>query len=143
MSAPREFSVSIRIARIEEGDIDRDRLGMKRRQGPHDARHHFARGRFASRFAQRLVVNRDDDDARRRGTRAGEKKTPVEGQIFDPVQRRRDAVDLKSAKGAADDERRDEKGAGQEPRRSRPFSRHSLAKTRKKRPHALISPRFL
>ena len=60
---------------------------MEARQRPHDARHHWARWRVASRFAERLIVDRDENDARRRRTRAGEKKAPVEGQVFDPVQR--------------------------------------------------------
>ena len=42
-----EFCVRVRIPRFEERDIDRDRSGMKTRQGPHESRHHFARGRIA------------------------------------------------------------------------------------------------
>ena len=48
-----------------------------------------------------------------------------------------------SAKRGADEERRDEKAAGQEPGRSRPFSRHSLAETGKKGPHPGLPPLFL
>ncbi len=74
-----EVCVCIRIPRVEERDIDRDRSGMKTRQRPHEAGHHFARRRIASRFAERLIVNRDDDHARWRGTGAGKKEAPVEG----------------------------------------------------------------
>ena len=113
---------------------------METRQGPHDSRHHFTRRRIASRFAERLIVNRDNGDARRRGTRAGKKEAPVEGQIFDPVQRGSETVDLQSAEGGAEEERRDEKDARQEPGRPRPFSRHSLAETGKKRPDPFVRP---
>ena len=83
--------------RIEEGDIDGDRPRMELRHGPHDTRGHFARGGAASGFAQRLVVNRHDHDAWGRGTHAGEKEAPVEGEGFDPVQWRSNAIDLKRA----------------------------------------------
>ena len=138
-----EIGIRLSPPRIEEGDIDRNRLGMEGRQGPDDTRHHFARGPIASRVPERLVVNRHNDDARRRRTRPGEKKAPVEGQVFDPVQRGSETVDLQSAQRGAEDERRGEKPAGQEPGRSGPLGRHSLAETRKKGPHPGFPPPFL
>src|ERR1700677_4018787 len=109
-----QFCVYVRIPRVEERDIDRDRSGMKSRQRPHETSHHFARRHAASRFAERLIVNRDDDDARWRGTRAGKKEAPVEGQVFYSVQRRSKAVHLLRAQSSADEEGRNQKGAGQE-----------------------------
>jgi hypothetical protein len=44
--------------------------------------------------AARLVVDRHDDDAVRRGPRSGEEKSPVEGQVFDPIQGGSRASDL-------------------------------------------------
>ena len=58
-----EFCVCGGVTRVEERDIDRDRSGLKTRQRPHEASHHFARRRIASRFAERLIVNRDNDHA--------------------------------------------------------------------------------
>src|ERR1700733_9767116 len=113
---------------------------MKTRQRSQEASHHFARRRIASRFAERLIVNRDNDHARWRGTGACKKEAPVEGQVFNSVQRGSEAVNLLRTESAADDERRGEKAARQEPGRSRPFSRHSLAETGKEGPHPGIPP---
>ena len=128
---------------MEKGDVDRNRSRVEVRQGSHDARHHLARRGFATRFAERLVINRNDDDALRRRTRASEEEAPVEGQVFNSVERRSDAVQLQSAEAGAEDERRGEKAAGQNPGRSRPLGRHSFPKTGKKRPNSGLPPRLL
>src|SRR5580693_5329460 len=112
---------------------------MKTRQRSHEASHHFARRRIASRFAERLIVNRDNDHARWRGTGACKKEAPVEGQVFNSVQRGSEAVDLLRAESAADDERRGQEGGDEEPGKSgRSGAIHSPKRERRAR--TLASP---
>src|SRR5580700_10257622 len=117
---------------------------MKTRQRPHEASHHFARRRIASRFAERLIVNRDNDHARWRGTGAGKKEAPVEGQVFNSVQRGSEAVNLLRAQSTADDHRCGQKGAGEEPGRpGRSVAIHSPKRERRaltrSSPHVLAT----
>ena len=90
----RERSVSLGILGADKSDVDRDRARMERRQALHDLRDHLAGRSVSARFAQRLVVDRDNGHIRRRGARAGEEKAPVKGEVLDPVERRRKADDL-------------------------------------------------
>ena len=59
---------------------------MDIRQGAHDPGQHLSRQGIALGFTESLVIDRNDDDAFRRGARAREKETPVEGQVFDSIQ---------------------------------------------------------
>ena len=66
-------------------------------------------------FAERLVVDSDDDHARRRRSRAGQKKPPIEGQIFNPVQAGGGAHHLIEAEPSATHKRGRDEAAGQQP----------------------------
>jgi len=59
---------------------------MEVRNRSHDPGERLSRQIVALGFAERLVVDGDDDHAGRRRSRACQKKPPVEDQIFDPVQ---------------------------------------------------------
>ena len=48
-------------------------------------------------FTESSVIDRNDDHAFGRWARAREKETPVEGQVFDPVQSGRDPLGLINA----------------------------------------------
>ena len=66
-------------------------------------------------FGERLVVDGDNDHPRRRRPRAGQKKPPVEGQIFRPAQPRGDARGVVEAEPSARHKRGRDEPAGQQP----------------------------
>ena len=73
-----EFSVDLLALRIGEGDIDGERAWMEARETANDAGQRLARRRMPFDLDERPVVDRNDHHARRRRTRASEKKTPVQ-----------------------------------------------------------------
>ena len=99
---------------IEERDIERDRPRMGVRQRAHDPGQTLSRHGIAPGFAESPVVDRDDDDAFRRGTRACEKEAPVERQVFDPVQSGGGAADLLDARQNSENNAGGEKNARQQ-----------------------------
>jgi len=88
---------------------------MEVRNGAHEPGQSLSRQRVAFSFAEGLVVDRDDDDAGGRRTRARSKKPPVEGQIFDPIQTGRDAHHLFEAEPSAKHKSGGDEAAGQQP----------------------------
>ena len=92
-------------------------------------------------FAERLVVDRDNDHAVRGRTRAGQKKPPVEGQIFDPVQRGGGAHHLIEAEPGAKNKGGDDEAAGQQPEKGRRFRSALLPEAERRAPN-LASPHF-
>ena len=110
-----ELRVLVLAFGIGECDIEGDRPRMQVRNGAHEPRQHRSRQGVAFGFAERLVVDRDNDDSVRRRTGASQKKPPVEGQIFDPVQTGGYAHHLSKAEPSAKHEGRRDETAGQQP----------------------------
>ncbi len=110
-----ELRILVLAFGIRECDIQGDSPRMQVRNGAHEPRQHRSRQAVALGFAQRLVVDRDNDDSVRRRTRARQKKPPVEGQIFDPVQTGGYAHHLSKAEPGAEHEGRRDEAAGQQP----------------------------
>ena len=101
-----KLAVGLRIAGIEQQDVDADHLRFEAGDAAHDLCERAAWQRKRTGLMDRRLVDPGDDDAARRRARAGERITPVERQIFQRVERggapRKVAESEESAPGGPD-----------------------------------------
>ncbi len=88
---------------------------MELRNGANKPGEHLSRQGVALGFAERLIVDGDNDHPRRRPSRAGQKEPQVESEIFDPVQTGGDANCVIEAKPSARHQRSRDETAGEQP----------------------------
>jgi hypothetical protein len=98
---------------------------------------------MALSLVQGLIIDGNDHDSRRRRKRPGKKKSPVEGEVFDPVQTGGDPLRLIEAKpNAGNKTSRNEDGSEQQCSRLA-FNSHLLAEASEKRAHPCLSTLLL